>query len=233
MAITLRQITMFPDDDDGERSGEDGQVTPAAGGSVYDLLARHQRIEDWPQRDRFCFLQEWAERFNCEFKLDVPEVVLSVGMLPLSRLAQFRYGHNDMGLKGEVAINARYLSGLNVWEVLGILLHELLHGWQQAHGTPGRGNHHNTEFREKAAALGLIVDRRGITGYAAHSPFKDLLRRHGIPVPDGEVAPRERRAKGDSKMKRWSCACPVNIRCAVKHLHAKCLDCGQEFRLAE
>lgn len=201
----------------------------AAPRKIYPVLAQHQRDEEWNGREIVAVLQLWAERFIVEFKLDIAKVVLCVDRLSAKRYGHFRYGHNGFGLKGEIAINSRYLLGARpAWQILGTLLHELLHGWQQAHGHPSRGNHHNAEFRDKARGLGLIVDRRGVTGYAAQSPFKDLLRRFGIVVPDEEVLPVVEREPGRSKLNRWACGC-TNVWVAVPHFHARCLDCGSEF----
>jgi hypothetical protein len=197
---------------------------------VYEILAQHQRQEEWNRREMMEGLQTWANRFVVEFKLDIPEVVLCVDVLPSSRYGHFRNGHNGFGLKGEVAINARYLTpDIPLWEVLGTLLHELLHAWQQAHGTPGKRNHHNAEFRAKAFELGLIIDRRGLGGYAAESRFKDLLRGVGVVVPEHELLPPARRPRGESKLKKWSCGC-TNVRVAVADFRAMCLKCGNEFR---
>ncbi len=35
--------------------------------------------------------------------------------------------------------------------------------------------------------------------------------------------------RGDSKLKKWSCGCPVNVRVAVADFRAVCLDCGEQF----
>ncbi|HVX12743.1 MAG TPA: SprT-like domain-containing protein [Pirellulales bacterium] len=144
-------------------------------------------------------------------------------------MGHFRYGHNGFGLKGEIAINTLYLNKREQWQILGTLLHELLHGWQQVHGTPGKRNHHNEEFREKAAGLGLLIDRHGVTGYAASSPFKELLRRNGVDVPDTESFPVIQRQPSKSKLKKWSCGCPVNVRVAISDFRAVCLICQQPF----
>lgn len=199
--------------------------------NVYQVLAVHQRCEDWNGRDLLCFLQEWAVRFAIEFELDVPELALRVDVLPRSYLGHFRPGHNGFGLRGEIALNSMYLRRLGAWEMLGVLLHELIHAWQFAHGTPSDGNHHNAEYRRKAESLGLIIGRCGITGYSAESRFKDLLHRFDIEAPAKEVLPQDRRVKGESKQKKWSCGC-TNIRCAVLDLRAQCLKCGREFKKA-
>lgn len=200
---------------------------------IYPLLADHQRSESWSGQPLIALLQSWVERFNVEFKLDIPEIVLCLDPLPANRFGQFRYGHNGFGLKGEIAINARYLTDQRaIWEILGTLLHEMLHGWQQVHGTPGKRNHHNIEFRDKARDLGLVIDRRGVTGYAADSPFKALLRNHGIDVPASEVLPIARPTRGRSKLKKWSCGC-TNVRVAVADFRAQCLKCNGVFRISE
>ena len=197
--------------------------------SVYPMIAKHQRDESWYGQEILSELQIWTERFTVEFKLDILEVVLRIDPLPVTRYGHFRYGHNGFGLRGEIAINARYVVGRPWWEILGTLLHELCHAWQQAYGSPGKRNHHNAEFRQKARDLGLIVDRRGVTGYALESPFKELLRRFGVEVPAGEVTPTFSRTVSKSKLVKWTCSCPTNVRVAIADFRALCLKCNTEF----
>jgi hypothetical protein len=207
-----------------------------APGSIYAELALHQRQESWPARATIALLHEWAERFNVQFKLEVPEFALRVDELRKTRYGHFRYNHNGFGLRGEIAINALYLPGADdgdgehrqSWEVLGTLLHEMLHAWQQAHGTSSRWNYHNAEFREKALFFGLVIDTRGVTHYLKESLFTRLLSQHGVAIPPLDVPVVVRRIPGESKLKKWSCGC-TNVRCAVAHFRAQCLRCGQPF----
>lgn len=193
---------------------------------VYRVLAEHQRAEEWDLQGVLCALLRWAEIFNTEFKLEVPNLSLRVDWLSRNRLGHFRYGHNGFGLRNEIAINRRYLDQRDFWQVLGTLLHELLHAYQQAHGKPGKGNYHNREFRKKAQQYGLIVDQRGFTQYAPDSPFLDLLRKHDVHVP--AVPPPAVAHRGASKLKKWSCGC-TNVRVAVADFRAKCLRCHNVF----
>ena len=57
-----------------------------------------------------------------------------------------------------------------------------------------------------------------MTGFAADSRFKDLLRRFGVTVPEGEITATARKA-GSSKLKKWSCGC-TNVRCGVGDFQA-------------
>jgi hypothetical protein len=197
--------------------------------AVYSVLATHQREEKWQLREVIAYFQNWANRFNIEFKLDVPEVVLSIDRLPVTRYGQFRCGHNGLGLRGEITLNSKYVSTREPWEVLGTLLHELVHAWQQTHGKMSARKHHNAEFRQKAQELGLVVNGRGVTGYTAESAFKSLLRTHGVDVPAGEVSPPRERKPGASKLVKWTCACRTNVRVAVADFRALCLKCNTEF----
>lgn len=210
------------------------EVQHLSGSNVYAALATHQRSEFWDSRELMTELQSWATKFIVEFKLDIPEIALCLDQLSARRYGHFRYGHNGFGLRGEIVLNTRYLPPhREVWEVLGTLLHELLHAWQQAHGTPGKRNHHNQEFRDKARAFGLLIDRRGVTRYSANGSFKDLLKHNGVEAPNVEILPAEemRPKHGSSKLKKWSCGC-TNVRVAIADFRAICLKCQHEFQPA-
>jgi len=166
---------------------------------IYRVLAGYQVTADWTHRELVVVLQQWAYRFIDTFELKIPMPPLSIDWLRAHVLGHFRPGHNGFGLEGEVAINARHLPQREPWQVLGTLLHELLHAWQQEHGKPGKPPYHNKQFREKAHGLGLLVDERGRTVYAAASPFQDLLARYGVAMP-AYAAPSVR-PRGSSKLK--------------------------------
>ncbi len=197
--------------------------------TIYQALADHQINEDWELQDLLCKLQIWAIRFNQEFRLRVPEMALAVDWLSRRRLGHFRRGHNGFGLRGEIAINRRYLHGREFWQVLGTLLHELLHAWQQTHGKPGKGNYHNKEFRNRAREFGLVIDQRGYTEYESHSRFTELLKQFGVVVPELPPAPAiHAQHLGTSKLKAWTCGC-TNTWAAVADYQAMCLKCGNKF----
>ena len=150
---------------------------------VYEALAEHQVSDTWELRDLLRELHRWVGILVFEFKLEIPDVALCVDRLRFRRLGHFRGGRNGFGLEGEIGINRRHIHGKEFWEVLGTLLHELLHAWQQAHGEPGTGNYHNVQFRRKAVEFGLMVDQRGYQQYEPNGPFMLLLRKHGVHVP--------------------------------------------------
>src|ERR1700722_12491399 len=107
-----------------------GSEFAASEESIYEGLATHQRSEAWHSREFMVWLQTWTGRFNAEFNLGLTEIALRVDTLPRTCYGHFRLGHNGFGLKGEIALNSRYLTDRPPYQVLGTLLHELLHAWQ-------------------------------------------------------------------------------------------------------
>jgi hypothetical protein len=77
-------------------------------GGIYEAVADHQRTEDWKYRAFIEELQRWAGIFDQAFELEVPEVSLGIDRLRVTRLGQFRRGHNPLGLKGEITLNDRH-----------------------------------------------------------------------------------------------------------------------------
>ena len=207
---------------------------------VYRTLAEHQTREAWPYRASMDNLHMWAKVLEEEFKLEIEELAVTIERLPGHALGHFRPGHNGFGLRGEIALDewhVRSHANPELWhDVIGTLLHEMLHVWQQSHGKPGKGNYHNKEFRDKAAALGLIIDERGVQTYAANSRFVDLLAAKGIQAPPASAASPPQKPKGPgSKLKLWQCHCksPLKLRVGKKTIRVLCLDCNTQFRLID
>lgn len=213
------------------------QFKPDSSSTIYEVLAAHQKnAQDWELHGLVFELQEWAERFNSEFKLEIPAISLRVDWLPAFCYGYFRRGRNGFGLINEIAINRSYLDDRQPWEVLGTLLHEMLHAWQETYGTPGKNNYHNKEFREKALTVGFVIDTRGVQEYIPDSPFFKLLERENVTFPliEAPLVPTKKKS-GASKLKKWSCKCspPVNVRVAISDFNAKCLYCNTIFELQQ
>jgi hypothetical protein len=198
------------------------------------LKAHQDNVENWAKRALMEDLHVWAERFTLEFKLQTCVPALMLDRLSRRCCGHFRRGRNGFGLLNEIAINEMHVSKSRYWDVLVTLLHELLHAEQEIGGKPGRGNYHNKEFRERARALGLIVDHWGHTWVASKpTPFLDILEKYGLTVPEiTEPAPAMVTSPGTSKLKLWVCQCtpnPVRVRVAIEDFQARCLKCGHVF----
>ena len=177
-----------------------------------------------------------------EFKLEIGIPCLLIEHLRRCD-GHYRRGRNGFGLADEIGLDRSHVQRSPYWDVLGTVLHELLHSWQAYHGKPGRRNYHNKEFRQKAWSLGLVVDFNGDTQYApGDTPFPLLLKKFGIepseaPISNDEgpglIPADERTLSKGSKLKLYECPCRVKVRVGRSRFNAKCLDCGGVFVLKE
>jgi hypothetical protein len=168
-----------------------------------------------------------------EFKLETGTPALMIEPLRRGRLGHYRHGRNAFGLMDEVAIDQNHAQLASYWRVIGTLLHELIHAWQEHNGKPpskNSFNYHNKQFREKAALFGLIVDQYGHTKYATgNTPFLNLLKKYGLEVPEipgPELLPQ---FAARSKLLLFECSCGVKVRVGRSRFNARCLDCGSIF----
>jgi hypothetical protein len=205
--------------------------TGMSGEPVNGVLREHEvTTVDWRHRELADALHLWAERFAVEFKLDIPTPAIQIDRIHATALGTYRPGRNGFGLKHEITINTRFLN-MGFAEQLLTLFHELLHEWQDIHGTTGKRNYHNHEFRQKALSSGLLVNERGITRVQP-GRFTEFIGGYEVsaaPLLAAGDVPMHKQS-GNSKLRKWSCGC-TNVRCAVV-LRAQCSCCGQSFREA-
>lgn len=196
------------------------------------LRAHQTGVTRWPWQAAAADLHLWAERFIVEFKLETAVPALLIASLRGGRLGHFHYGRNGFGLTDEIALDEEHVRHSPPWRVYGTVLHELLHAWQQQHGTPGRRNYHNRQFRQKARTLGLIINHRGFTEYAAgESAFINILTKYGVSLAGFSATPSTTVSRPGSKLKLYQCPCGVKVRIGRSRFNAKCLDCDGVFVL--
>lgn len=197
-------------------------------------LRDHQRnTPSWDFSKVVAELHCWAERMILEFKLQIPFPCILIERLRL-RYGHFRPCRNGFGLKDEIGLDEAHVRNSPFWRVCGTLLHELLHVEQKYHGRPGRRNYHNKQFRQTAAALGLVIDQRGYTQFMpGATSFFSLLKKYGVDFPAIPEVQQPNIKKVGSKLKLYECRCGVKVRVGRSCFHAQCLDCGGAFVFQE
>lgn len=194
-------------------------------------VREHEVSAQWEHQTVARELHSWFDIFNAEFfEGALPTPFLQFAQTRQSNLGHYRSGRNAVGARHEINLNTLYFDQ-PFYDVLGTLLHEIVHQWQEIYAKPGKGSYHNQEFTNRCSVLGIPCTG----GYNSYTlgytdPFVTLLREHGVdaelrlppPTPSAPV-----RAKGKSKLKKWSCGC-TNIRAAVQ-IKAKCLKCDEIF----
>jgi hypothetical protein len=113
-------------------------------------------------------LQAAYEHFNRElFDSTLPNVFITY-----QRHAHMRgyFGAKRFaGLDGsesyhDLALNPDAFIGRSDAEILSTLVHEMVHGWQQEHGTAPKRAYHNKEWAAKMKAVGLYPSNSGMVG---------------------------------------------------------------------
>jgi len=61
----------------------------------------------------------------------------------------------------EISMNPQLFMGRPLVETLSTLVHEMVHLWQYAFASPGRGRYHNKECGDKMESLGLMPSNTG------------------------------------------------------------------------
>lgn len=194
--------------------------------------------EDWKFSKLSELVYTWVGRFNERFfdhKLQTPAI--SFKRTRVNTLGHYVIDRNEFGLKWNININRLY-TDLQLWVTLATLLHEMIHQWEEGLGkSKSRRNYHTVGFRTKAEFLGIPCNRCGVT-LAYRDPFRSLLREYGVDSEDvqGGYDPYGETdiegTPGNSKLKKWTCGC-TNVRVAIEDFRAKCLKCGNEFKLAK
>jgi len=196
------------------------------------LREHQQSVGDWDLAPFVKEIHRWVEIFDLEFKLQITCPVIVIDKLRREVDGCFRLGRSGFGTKDTISINEIYLNRDFV-ELLGTVLHEMIHEWQQYYGKSSKSRwYHNKEYRNKAHECGLVVDEYGRDIDYTHV-FYDTLSKYGVNIPSLPQKQDKFRRNG-SKLKKWSCSCrpPINIRCAVR-LDATCNRCHSKFRLMD
>jgi len=197
-------------------------------------LKEHQiAAADWDFAALTADLHLWAERIIFDFKFEIGTPALTIETLR-RKYGHYRRERNGFGLIDEIAIDEVHVQNPQYWRVIGTLCHELMHAWQQHHGTPPSPkshNYHNKQFRDKAKSIGLIVNQTGFTQYeSGDTPFFSLLKKYGVDVPQVPKPQLVQSRPSRSSLTLYECLCGVKVRVGRSKFNAKCLDCGSLFR---
>jgi hypothetical protein len=81
----------------------------------------------------------------------------------LGFFAPLRWEHGEQTTH-EISLNPAYLKTRSPRDVASTLVHEMVHLWQQEHGTPGKRGYHNEEWARKMEEIGLASSSTAAPG---------------------------------------------------------------------
>jgi hypothetical protein len=186
-------------------------------------LRDHQKTASETLQLLHTYLPLIATRF---FSCELPLPAISCERDRVTRLATYRE-KDGLALCHRINLNEQYLNR-PLAEVLATLTHELVHEWEHISGKPAQPPYHSAIFRRKMRSIGLPCDKYG-RSVGMQDPFVSFMRELGVEdvVPVAISAESAARQLGNSKLKKWSCAC-TNVWAAVE-VSAECLKCGDRF----
>jgi predicted SprT family Zn-dependent metalloprotease len=193
--------------------------------------------------DDYKALQSAFDFFNkALFKDALPPVMLT---LQDQKSAGFfspdRFNSRDDEIASEISLNPQLMLRRSMDDVLGTLVHEMVHLWQHVMGKPSRSGYHNREWADKMIEVGLlpycVTDILKQTGQkCSHtidplgafslSCTKFLAKNPGMHWGANAVLDDEKPAKKNTKVKYECDECGA---CAwgKDTLHLICGDCDR------
>ncbi|WP_341857978.1 SprT-like domain-containing protein [Sinorhizobium medicae] len=120
-----------------------------------------------PTRDTYDRLQLAYEHFNkALFGNELPNALITLQRRKgtFGYFSGDRFNNNEGRAADEIALNPARFADRPLIDVLGTLVHEMVHLWQHHHGTPGRGRYHNREWADKMKSVGLQPTDTGEDG---------------------------------------------------------------------
>jgi SprT-like family len=135
---------------------------PPTGRRLAGLRARDGR----PSPEQYRAYVAMFDYFNRElFQGAVPDVLLAFsGHARSGGYYADRKWQKAEATSGEIALNPKALSAMEPEFLAALVVHEMTHAWQFAHGTPGRRGYHNREWADRMEALGLQPSATGHPG---------------------------------------------------------------------
>lgn len=194
------------------------------------------------------------EYFNGELEeitLTVQESVRSYGHVSVSNT----WFTDDKAMK-ELNISANYLRR-DITDIVVTLVHECSHIWNMQHNIKDTSNgyvYHNANFKKTAEEMGKIkIDRHEKYGWTISSATDETLDfciRNGLDNieigrqadfsfggftggTNGNGATTPKAPKKPSSTRKYICPCCGNSFRATKDINVMCMDCNEQFVLAE
>lgn len=194
------------------------------------------------------------EYFNNELEeitLTVQENMRSYGHVTVSNT----WFTEDKAMK-ELNISANYLRR-DITEVVTTIIHECCHIYNMEHDIKDVSNgnvYHNKKFKKTAEEIGKIhIERHDKYGWTISSPTEETLDfciRNGLENIEigrasdfsfggftggtsGSGSSEKPKIKKTSSTRKYICPCCGNSFRATKNINVMCMDCEEQFVLAE
>ena len=216
-------------------------------------LSNYQRVSGYLVK---MFKAVNEEYFNNE--LEVPTITVQSTIGAYGHISTQRVWHNNEIATYELNLSADYLNR-PIEEIVTTLIHEASHLWALQHGikdTSSRNNmYHNRRFKKIAEEIGRIkISHHEKYGWTISEPSEEtldfIIRRGfqdielfrcsyinlagiaGVGSGSGTMLPPVQKKK-HSSTRKYICPCCGNSFRATKNINVLCMDCDEQYLLAE
>ena len=214
-------------------------------------LTNYQRVSNYLVK---VFKGINEEYFNNE--LEVPTITIQSTVGAYGHVSVQKVWHNDTTATHELNLSADYLNR-PIEDTVATLIHEACHLYalqNDIKDTSNRGVYHNKRFKQIAEEIGhLHIEKHDKYGWTITYPtedtidfiiqygFEDIQLVRGSQISftgiggakegnGGAVIPPKTRKP--SSTRKYICPCCGNSFRATKELRVKCMDCDEQFVLA-
>ncbi len=211
-------------------------------------LTNYQRVSN--------YLVKVFKLINEEYfgnSLEVPTITIQSTVGAYGHVSVAKVWHNEDKATHELNLSADYLNR-PIENVVATLIHEACHLYAMQNGikdTSNNGVYHNKRFKELAEDRGLHIERHEKYGWTITEPTEETLefcidnslediqivRGSGISYgisggKSGNGSALPPKTRKPSSTRKYICPCCGNSFRATKELRVMCMDCNEEFILA-
>jgi hypothetical protein len=123
--------------------------------AINTTIRRHEEQSEWGYQELAKVCYEAFDLFNAAFfEGKLPPCLLEFDTANYKKEGRYRRGTNGIGARCEILLNVKHLHR-PLYEVLGTLLHQLVHQWQEMQGESGERTYHKKAFLVRSEEVGI------------------------------------------------------------------------------
>lgn len=212
-------------------------------------LTNYQRVSQYLVK---VFKQINEEYFNSE--LDIPTITIQSTVGAYGHVSVNKVWHNNEVATHELNLSADYLNR-PIENIVATLIHEACHLYAIANDikdTSNNGVYHNKRFKQLAEDRGLHIEKHDKYGWTVTEPTEETIDfcinnqlediqivrqssfsfglsggKSGNPTPIAPKTPKK------SSTRKYVCPCCGNSFRATKEINVMCMDCNEQYIIAE
>lgn len=212
-------------------------------------LTNYQRVSQYLVK---VFKQINEEYFNSE--LDIPTITIQSTVGAYGHVSVNKVWHNNEVATHELNLSADYLNR-PIENIVATLIHEACHLYAIANDikdTSNNGVYHNKRFKQLAEDRGLHIEKHDKYGWTITEPTEETIDfcinnqlediqivrqssfsfgvsggKSGNPTPIAPKTPKK------SSTRKYICPCCGNSFRATKEINVMCMDCNEQYIIAE